>query len=148
MTSLLNANLPSDDEEDDDYDPTKDKTGSDDEKKARKHLAGAFRGRIPIKARTPPEVPVGEKRVREAELASEPTRPAQDAVKKTKVSDIWAQLKQKASAVPTGKATSPKCEAEGQENQKESLKTPVQVSFEHFFNATFCLSFWWGTDSF
>lgn len=137
MTSLLNANLPSDDEEDNDYDPTKDKTGSDDEKKARKLAAGVFRGRIPIKAQTPPEVAVGGKRSREAELKDEPTSSAQDALKKSKVSDIWAQLKQKAGAVPTGKATNPSCETA---NQGVVRTTPVQVSVsELFLNIGICL---------
>jgi len=36
MTSLLNANLPSSDEEDDDYDPTADTTGEPEKKPATK----------------------------------------------------------------------------------------------------------------
>jgi hypothetical protein len=128
MTSLLNANLPSDDEEDTDYDPTKDKTGSDEERKARGTAGVLYRGRIPVTQQHSHGAPLGDKRGREADSTAETSGQVADTAKKAKVNDIWAKLKQKTGVGPSAaaKAGQPKDELGSSVADRKTAKDEVK----------------------
>eukprot|EP00879_Flechtneria_rotunda_P001421 GHRR01001574.1.p1 GENE.GHRR01001574.1~~GHRR01001574.1.p1 ORF type:complete len:355 (+),score=176.98 GHRR01001574.1:219-1283(+) len=98
MASLVNANLPSEDEEDDDYDPSKDPTGEKDPKHQQQNKAqGKKRGAAALAA----DLGVEQDGVTAA--AAAPSTAAEDdythvtpaqAAKKAKISAMWEQLQQ------------------------------------------------------
>ena len=100
--SLLQADLPSEDEADDDYDPSKDKTGDEAGAKGRQTGTKRRRGSIAY-----PEASVEDEPDTEpASSIAENNTPA-NARAKDKADQLWSQLNKASAKAPPVKATEP-----------------------------------------
>ena len=131
--SLLHADLPSDDEADDDYDPSRDdKADEDGQTKAKGKNTGTKRRRGSAAYPGAPEAETPDAELNENDVAVE--TPASLA-KKGKVDQLWAQLNKGKQVAQPAKTLLPSTIAE--EAQTQSLVQPP-LSKQPFSLASIC----------
>ena len=129
MTSLNAANLPSDDEEDDDYDPTEAQLAEDKIGKPKTSQSAKKRRRGPTANLTEAEAGDQVEHLDLEELADAET-PASTA-KKAKVDDMWAQLnkgKAPKKSAATSSTAAAQVPAEPAENTAPAAKASISLA--------------------
>ena len=125
--SLLQADLPSEDEADDDYDPSKDKTGDEAGTKGRQTGIKRRRGSTAYPEASVEDEPDTEPAFRVAE-----DNTSANALAKDKADHLWSQLNKAEAKAPPVKATEPGTElgtASAQEAPSAaSSKQPFNLS--------------------